>query len=278
MKIVITGASGQLGSALSTVLSSFELELLGHSDLDVTNQFLAQEIISRLHPDIVIHCAAMTDVDGCVKKPDRAFQVNAIGTRNVALACSACEATLLYVSTNEVFSGTASAPYQEWEPVHPINTYGCSKAAGEWFVQHWLSRFYIVRTAWLYAPGGRNFPHRILQLASERSVLHVVTDEIGNPTYVFDLARAIDALIRTKSYGVYHLTNAGYCSRYEFAQEILRLSGKRHVSIKPITLEDFSRLSTPPQFSALENIQGAKLGITLRPWKKALEEFLEKTT
>nr|HID12985.1 dTDP-4-dehydrorhamnose reductase [Anaerolineae bacterium] len=142
-------------------------------------------------------------------------------------------------------------------------------------VRHLLNRFYIVRTAWLYAPGGRNFPHRIIQLADERGALRVVTDEMSNPTYAPDLAQALVALIRTDAYGVYHLTNAGYCSRYDFAREILRISGRERVPVEPITLAEFQRASTPPRFAPLANTAGAALGINLRPWEEALAEFLK---
>jgi dTDP-4-dehydrorhamnose reductase len=144
-------------------------------------------------------------------------------------------------------------------------------------VRHLLTRFYIGRTAWLYAPGGRNFsnPHRIIQLADERGTLRVVTDEIGNPTYAPDLATAVAALIHTDAYGVYHLTNAGYCSRYDFVREVLRISGRDHVPVEPITLDDFQRTSTPPRFAPLANTAAAALGIKLRPWQEALTEYLK---
>ncbi len=141
-------------------------------------------------------------------------------------------------------------------------------------MQSLLTRFYIVRTAWLYAPGGRNFPHRILQLADERGSLKVVADEVGNPTYVVDLARAIAALIETHAYGVYHAVNAGAASRYDFAREILRLSGRESIPVEPLALAEFQRASTPPAYAPLANNAAAALGITFRPWQAALAEFL----
>jgi dTDP-4-dehydrorhamnose reductase len=195
----------------------------------------------------------------------------------VALACAAGDAAMLYVSTNEAFDGTATEPYREWDPPRPINAYARSKMAGEWFVRHLLTRFYIARTAWLYAPGGRNFsnPSRIIQVADERGALKVVTDEVANPTYALDLAVAIAALIQTDAYGVYHLVNEGYCSRYDYVRETLRLSGREHVPVEPISLDDFQRDSTPPRFAPLANTAAAALGITLRPWQEALKEYLE---
>jgi dTDP-4-dehydrorhamnose reductase len=275
MRIFITGCKGQLGRALYAALAEHTLAGCDLPELDITDRSAIGAAIADFGPDVVIHTAAWTDVDGCAREPERAYRVNALGTQNVALACAACDAAMAYVSTNEVFDGTATEPYREWDPPHPTNPYARSKAAGEWFVRHLLSRFYVARTAWLYALGGRNFPHRIVQLADERGTLRVVTDEVGNPTYTPDLASAIAALVHTGAYGVYHLTNAGYCSRYDFAREILRVSGREHVPIEPITLDDFQRASTPPRFAPLANIAAAALDIELRPWQEALEEFLK---
>ena len=276
MRVFITGCKGQLGQALSAALAGHTLSGCDLPELDVTERAAIGKAIADFAPDVVLHAAAWTDVDGCARDPEKAYRINALGTQNVALACAASGAAMAHVSTNEVFDGTAQEPYREWDPPHPLNPYARSKAAGEWFVRHLLTRFYVVRTAWLYAPGGRNFsnPHRVLQLADERGALRVVTDEVGNPTYAPDLANALTALIHTGAYGVYHLTNARYCSRYDFAREILRLSGREHVPVEPITLADFPRASTPPRFAPLANTAAAALGITLRPWQEALEEFL----
>jgi dTDP-4-dehydrorhamnose reductase len=275
VRIFITGHKGQLGRTLYAALAEHTLTGCDLPELDITDREAIGAAIGGFAPDVVIHAAAWTDVDGCARDPERAYHANALGTQNVALACAACGAAMVYVSTNEVFDGEATEPYREWDPPHPINPYARSKAAGEWFVRHLLTRFYIARTAWLYAPGGRNFPHRIIQLADEREVLRVVADEVGNPTYAPDLAAAIAALIRTGAYGVYHLTNAGYCSRYDFAREILRISGREHVPVEPITLDEFQRASTPPRFAPLANTAAAALGIEPRSWQDALEEFLK---
>ena len=243
-------------------------------ELDITDREAIRQAIVDFGPHVVIHAAAWTNVDGCAREPDKAFLANAIGTQNVALACAACDAAMVFVSTNEVFDGKATQPYREWDTPQPINPYGHSKAAGEWFVRHLLHRFYIARTAWLYASGGRNFPHRIMQLADERGTLQVVADEIGNPTYTPDLASAIAALVKTEAYGAYHLTNSGSCSRYDFAREILRLTGRNQIPVEPITQSDFERASVPPAFAPLANTAAAAVGIRLRPWQEALAEFL----
>ena len=275
MRIFITGNRGQLGRALNAALAGETVTGCDLPAVDITDRAAIRAAIAACRPDVVIHAAAWTDVDGCARDPERAYRVNALGTQNVALACAEVGAVLVYISTNEVFDGTATEPYREWDPIHPINPYGRSKAAGEWLVSHLLTRFYIVRTAWLYAPGGRNFPHRIIQLADERGVLRVVVDEVSNPTYAPDLAAGLAALIRTDAYGVYHLTNSGYCSRYEFARAILRLTGREHIPVEPIPLDQFRRDSTPPRFAPLANTAAAALGITLRPWEDALAEFLD---
>jgi dTDP-4-dehydrorhamnose reductase len=246
-------------------------------ETDITDRPAITHAIAAFAPDVVIHAAAWTDVDGCARDPEKAYRVNALGTQNVALACSSSGATLVTISTNEIFDGKADEPYREWDAPHPINPYARSKAAGEWFTRHLLSRFYIVRTAWLYAPDGSNFPHRIIELADERGALQVVTDEVGNPTYAPDLAAALGQLIETEAYGVYHLTNAGYASRFDFAREILRISGREHVPLDPITLDDFERDSTPPRFAPLANTAAAALGIRPRPWQEALNDFLSES-
>jgi len=277
MRIFITGCKGQLGRALYKPLADHTLSGCDLPELDITNREAIGAAVADFGPDVVIHGAAWTEVDGCARDPDKAYRSNALGTQNVALACAACDAAMVYVSTNEVFNGAAREPYREWDPPHPINPYAKSKAAGEWFVRHLLTRFYIARTAWLYAPGGRNFsnPHRIIQLADERGSLKVVTDEVGNPTYALDLAAAIAALIKTGAYGVYHLVNAGHCSRYEFVREVLRVGRREHIPVEPISLDDFQRASNPPRFAPLANTAAAALGIELRPWQKALEEYLK---
>ncbi len=277
MRIFVTGHKGQLGQALYASLAEHALAGCDLPELDVTDREAITTAIADFFPDVVVHAAAWTDVDGCARDPEKAYRVNALGTQNVALACAASGAAMVYVSTNEVFDGAATEPYREWDLPHPINPYARSKAAGEWFVRHLLTRFYIARTAWLYAPGGRNFsnPGRILQLADERGALQVVSDEVGNPTYAPDLARAIAALIQTQAYGVYHLVNAGHCSRYDYVREVLRMGGREHVPVEPIGLDDFQRASTPPRFAPLANTAAAALGITLRSWQAALSEFLD---
>lgn len=275
MRILITGAEGQLGRTLVHTLDGHELTLIDLPDVDVTNRAALSPIFSASRPELVIHCAAYTDVDGCARDPALAHRVNALGTQNVALLCQAIDIPMVHISTNEVFSGDQPGGYEEWMPLSPRNPYGQSKAAAEFHVRSLLSRYYIVRTAWLYAAGGRNFVHAILRRARENGAIRVVTDEIGNPTYVADLAAAIGRLILTEQYGVYHFVNSGACSRWTFANEILRLSGLEDIPNSPILSSSFSRPSSPPPFGELHNRAGTAIGITLRPWAEALADFLD---
>jgi len=273
MRTLITGAKGQLGQALHARLP----HAVGADlpEVDITSTDSVEATFATARPELVIHCAAMTDVDGAARDPEAAYRINGVGAQTVALAAARANAALVYISTNEVFDGEKGTPYFEFDAPHPINAYGQSKYSGEWFVQHLTHKFYIVRIAWLAAPGGRNFIHRIQQLADERGMLRVVTNEVANPTFVGDLADALLALTQTERYGIYHLTNTGYCSRYDYARKILELTGRGQIPVEPITLADFARPSTPPKFSPLANTFAAALGITLPPWETALEAFLQ---
>ncbi len=276
MRILLTGHKGQLGRTLLPLLAEHEVQGVDLPDQDITDRTDFTALARSFAPDLILHPAALTDVEGCARNPALAYRVNGMGTQNVALAAAEVGAELLTVSTNEVFDGSATEPYREWACRNPVNAYGHSKLAAEWYTERLLTRFYIVRTAWLYAAGGRNFPHRIIELADERGQLRVVTDEVGNPTYVVDLARAIVQLIETHAYGVYHLVNEGAASRYEFAREVLRLSGREQVPVEPISRSEFQRASTPPPYAPLANHAAAALGIRLRSWQEALAEFLSE--
>ena len=269
MRTIITGVTGQLGQAIKQLLEEQDFDVLRVPRYDVQDHAIVQKI-SEFYPELVIHCAAMTNVDGCAQDPDAAFSVNAFGTQNVAHACLRCNAEMVYISTNEVFNGRSDRPYQEDDKPNPINPYGSSKRSGEQMAAHYLKNgLYIVRTAWVYG-GGHMFPEKILAAVDKFGELRVVADEVSNPTYTLDLAAAVAQLIQTRAYGIYHLTNAGYCSRYEYAQEVLRLGGREDVPITPITLAEYPRPSVVPPFAPLANTKGAALGIELRPWQEAL--------
>ncbi len=272
MRVIITGASGQLGRALLDALASHDPMPVTRPEFDVAEPAVVDRL-AGLEPDLIIHAAAMTDVDGCERDPEAAFRVNALGTQHVALACQRAGCPMVYISTDYVFDGTKGEPYWEFDEPNPISVYGASKLAGERYVQALLDRFYIVRTAWLYGPGGRNFVTKIVELARTRDELAVVTNEVGSPTYTPDLADAIVRLIQHPLYGVYHLVNEGACSRFEFARAVVKLVGLEGVCVRPT--ESFPRLARPPAYAPLRNFVAAtQLGIVLRPWGEALRDYL----
>jgi len=276
MRIIITGSKGQLGNALHGLRP--EANGLGHADLDITDRQAVFNICQRIRPELIVHCAAWTAVDEAARQPEAAYRVNALGTHNLVLAALRHNAAFVYVSTNEVFDGVKTTPYLEYDPPNPINAYGKTKWAGERIVQQHLHRFFIVRTSWLTAKTGRNFVHRIVELADEKGQLKVVTDEVASPTFVDDLAPAIWRLIDTAHYGIYHLASEGVCSRHELARAILTMTNRGHIPVEAITLEQFNRPSTPPKYSALGNLAAADLAITLPRWDLALAHFLNAPT
>ncbi|MDA8218011.1 MAG: dTDP-4-dehydrorhamnose reductase [Dehalococcoidales bacterium] len=275
MRVLLAGCLGQLGRTIQEQWSAeHEMIVPSESEFDITDWPTTARVVAEAAPDVVVNTAAYTDVDGCETNVELAYRVNALGPRNLAAACLQQGASLVQISTNCVFDGTATRPYLEFDPPNPISVYGWSKLAGDQAVQAVLPRHYIVRTAWLYSLHGRNFVKTILRLARERDKLSMVADEVSSPTFAGDLALALRELIRYPAYGVYHFTNSGACSRYEFAREILRLGGREDYPLEPISLRDYVRPSRPPLFSALHNFCGEALGIAIRPWQEALAEVI----
>ncbi len=274
MRVVVTGHKGQLGRQLLEAFSEHEVMGIDVPEYDITAYPGIVDAIGAFEPQLVVHAAAYTNVDGCARDPDLANRVNGLGTQNIALACQRCGAGMVYISTNEVFDGRADRPYLETDSANPINPYARSKHMGEVYVRSLLSRYYIVRIAWLFSPGGNNFPAKIVALARERGELSVVTDEISSPTFAPDLAQALVKLVQSGRYGTYHLVNEGVCSRYEFARAALDGAGMARVPIKPMLSRDFQRLSTPPLYAPLRNFAAAEaLGLKLRPWQEALADY-----
>lgn len=277
-RILITGADGRLGSALTKLLEGGGDTVLpsDRDTLDVGDWTAVRHSITSAHPDIVINAAAYTDVDGCARDPELAYRINGVGAGNLAAAAYEIHAMMIQVSTNEVFDGKAAQPYRENDRPTPINPYGASKWAGEQAVMRANPNHQIVRTAWLFAHGGRNFIQAILGAATAGKPLRVVTDEIANPTYTGDLAEALLALAATGRPGTYHLVNAGAVSRYDFARYALDRAGHKSTPVQPITSADWPRASTPPLNCGLHNTAAAALGVTLRPWQAAVDAFLER--
>lgn len=279
MRILITGAGGHLGQELQRALRQHELSALSHREFDITDEAAVTNEIGTFAPNVVIHAAALTDTTRCEREPDFALRVNAAGAESVARACVGVGASMVYVSTNEVFDGAKQTPYTEMDVARPVNEYGRSKFEGERRVQEALPQHYVVRTAWVYGRGGDNFVAKVVRWAASGK-LTGVTDEIATPTWARDLAEAIAQLIETERYGVYHLSNTGQASRCDWAREILRLVGTSGVQLEPITTAQFRASLAPdavapekPPYSVLANIAAAALGIELRPWQEALAEY-----
>ena len=283
MRIVVTGAAGRLGGLLTDVLREKGHQVTGVDvvgdqveRLDITDFEATRTFILGQQPDIVIHPAAWTDVDGCAREPEKAITINGLGTQHVALGAAAVNAAMLYISTNEVFDGKAGRPYYEYDVTNPTNPYAYSKWTGERAVLSLCPRHYIVRISWLFAHGGKNFLQAILGAAEAGRTLRVVTDEVANPTYNDDLVEALARLIESERYGIYHLVNEGACSRYALARYALDKAGFADTPVSPISSREWPRASIPPAYTSLANMAGKHIGISLRPWQEAVDAFLAK--
>ncbi|NNU91008.1 dTDP-4-dehydrorhamnose reductase [Anoxybacillus sp. CHMUD] len=275
-KVVVTGAKGQLGTEVVEQFRQMGWDVYGYGkdELDVTD---AQQVMGRLEyirPHVVVHAAAYTKVDEAEKEREQAFLINTYGTRNVAVAAEKVGAKLVYVSTDYVFDGRRKEPYDEFTNTHPINVYGKSKLAGEQFVCHFHSKFFIVRTSWVFGAHGSNFVKTMLRLAKEKKEIFVVNDQRGCPTYAVDLAHSIYELAQTEKYGLYHISNTGQCSWYEFAQAIFT-EACVDVPIHPCRTEDYPRLAARPSYSVFDHMALRLNGFEpLRHWREALQQFL----
>ena len=278
MKILLSGAKGQLGKELTRRLKGTDFFATDAAEMDITDQPATLKIMNTYRPDAVIHCAAYTNVDGAEENGETAYKINAIGAQNVAAGCLQCGAKLVYVSTDYVFDGTLGRAYSEFDQPNPQSIYGKSKLAGEMLTRHILNRLFIVRTSWLYGDGN-NFVRTMLKLGKERDTLRVVNDQYGCPTSTQDLAEAILALIRTEHYGIYHAANTGVTTWYDLAKKIFELAGLNRVKVLPQTTEQLARPAPRPLYSPLDNmLLRLTVGAVMRPWEEALKEYLAQQT
>ncbi|MBI5075046.1 MAG: dTDP-4-dehydrorhamnose reductase [Nitrospirae bacterium] len=276
MKVALTGADGMLGHAVQKAFSDTELLPFSRAGLDITDLDHAVKTVRDIRPDILIHTAAFTDVDACEADPEKAYLVNGMGARNMAIACEEIRCPIFHISSDYVFDGTKGSSYDEWDKTNPISQYGLSKLMAEQFISSLTSRFYILRTSWLYGPYGKNFVETIIRLLAGRDSLRVVNDQFGSPTFTEDLAHTIRLMIG-KGYGVYHVTNAGICTWYEFAVKIAELKGIDR-PILPVTSEEFKRPARRPAQSGLNNTMLRLEGISpLRHWSEALKQYIKQT-
>lgn len=278
MKILVTGASGQLGHDVCRELTARGIENRGTSsrELDITDTEAVRKYVTAYAPDAVIHCAAWTAVDKAEDEYESAYAVNAEGTRALALACKESGAKMLYISTDYVFPGDGERFYEPENNTGPLNAYGTTKLAGERAVKELLERYFIVRISWAFGVNGSNFVKTMLRLAETRTELSVVCDQIGSPTYTADLAPLLCDMIMTEKYGTYHATNEGVCSWAEFAQTIFRLAG-RDVTVCPIPTSQYPTRAVRPLNSRMSKAKLDTMGFRRLPcWQDALMRYLKE--
>jgi len=285
MKIAVIGANGQLGSDVVAAFRSRgdEVVPLAHSDIELSDIDSVSACLQGLRPHVVVNTAAMHHVENCEREPEKAFAVNGLGTRNLALAARDFDATLMHVSTDYVFDGTKGSPYEETDAPNPLNVYGNTKLSGEYFVRCTLEKHFVLRTSAIYgrnpcrAKGGLNFIELMLKLARERDEVRVVDSEFITPTSTAELAREMVALSRVDCYGLYHATAEGCCSWHEFAREIFALTGTK-VNLKVAGPNEFPAKVPRPKYSVLENrgLKSHKLNV-FKPWQEGVREYLSST-
>ncbi|EKD28632.1 MAG: Spore coat polysaccharide biosynthesis protein spsK [uncultured bacterium] len=281
MKICIIGSNGQLGSDLCLEINNHEIIPLTHKDIEIKDEKNCFDIITGIKPDIIINTAAFHNVPKCDTEPENATAINIIGAKNLACIASKINAELIHISTDYVFDGKKNSPYLETDTPNPLNFYAITKLAGELAVQDFCDRYKIIRVGGIYgvipcrAKGGTNFVASMLKLAGEKDELEVVADEIITPTNTKDIARQIKALLNIDEYGIYHVSNGGSCSWFEFAREIFDYC-KIKIKLIPIPAERYPSTIKRPRYSVLENSRTKKLSVYLMPhWKEALISHLE---
>lgn len=278
MKVLVTGYTGQLGYDVvkSGMQAGFEMIGVGSADLEITDEEKVSNYISKIHPDVIVHCAAYTAVDKAEEDKETCYKVNVEGTENIVVAAKKNNAKFVYISTDYVFNGEGTAEFTEEDSVHPIGFYGLTKEQGETIVRNTIDEHYILRISWVFGVNGNNFVKTMLKLAESRDMLNVVGDQFGSPTYTPDVANLIVDMIQTDSYGTYHVTNEGICSWAEFALEIFNQSNK-NVTLNAITTSEYPTIAKRPLNSRLSKNKLNKNGFNKLPhWKDALANYLDE--
>ncbi len=276
MKVLVTGVKGQLGYDVVKDLKKRGHEPIGvdREEMDLMNNDAIREFIMNTRPEAIIHCAAYTAVDKAEEEVEVCYQVNAEATKVIAECAKELDITLIYISTDYVFDGTKEGEYVETDVPNPINVYGASKLLGEQYVQQLLEKYYIVRISWVFGENGNNFIKTMRRLGSERDELNIIHDQVGSPTYTADLAPLLVDMMETNNYGIYHATNEGTCSWFEFANEIFKQSNIE-VKTNPITTDQYPTAAKRPMNSRMSKDKLTEFGFALLPsWEEALNNYL----
>ncbi|MEE0396918.1 MAG: dTDP-4-dehydrorhamnose reductase [Lachnospiraceae bacterium] len=278
MKVLVTGVKGQLGYDVMAELAKRNIEAIGVDidEMDITDKISVEKVIGEAAPDVVVHCAAYTAVDAAEDNEALCRRVNADGTRNIAEVCKKLDCKMVYISTDYVFDGQGTRPWEPDDERHPLNVYGQTKYEGELAVQENLSKYFIVRIAWVFGKNGKNFVKTMLKLAETHDKLTVVNDQFGSPTYTYDLTRLLVDMIQTDKYGIYHATNEGICTWYEFACEIFRQAGVK-IEVTPVPASEYPTKAKRPENSRLDKSKLTENGFERLPsWQDALGRYLKE--
>lgn len=278
MKVLVTGVKGQLGYDVMAELAKRNIEAIGVDidEMDITDKISVEKVIGEAAPDVVVHCAAYTAVDAAEDNEALCRRVNADGTRNIAEVCKKLDCKMVYISTDYVFDGQGTRPWEPDDERHPLNVYGQTKYEGELAVQENLSKYFIVRIAWVFGKNGKNFVKTMLKLAETHDKLTVVNDQFGSPTYTYDLARLLVDMIQTDKYGIYHATNEGICTWYEFACEIFKQAGVK-IEVMPVPASEYPAKAKRPENSRLDKSKLTENGFERLPsWQDALRRYIKE--
>lgn len=279
MKVLVTGVKGQLGYDVVRELQSRGHEAIGVDieEMDITDETAVSRVMEETAPEAVIHCSAFTAVDRAEEERELCYKVNVEGTENIAKMCQKLGCKMLYLSTDYIFSGEGQRPWEPEDTPSPLNAYGQSKYQGEVALRQYVDKYFIVRISWVFGINGNNFIKTMLRLGKENGAVKVVDDQIGSPTYTFDLAKLLVDMIETEQYGAYHATNEGICSWYEFAKEIFQEANMKEVTVTPVSSEEFPVKAKRPKNSRMSKEKLVQNGFSLLPsWQDAVKRYIKE--